>query len=86
MGCKNWGKTAGQEEAEVAQLIIEYDPEPPIQAGCPRKASGVVRNKAKAERARLSQNARNDMSALTIRWRTKTDRSDLPGIPSCTAP
>ena len=29
---------AGREAAEVAQLIIEYDPQPPFNSGTPNKA------------------------------------------------
>ena len=70
-----FGEIASQEEAEVAQLIIEYDPQPPFDAGHPSKASEIVRHKAKAEMARLSRNPRNYVSALKILWRTAIDRS-----------
>ncbi len=64
-----------QEEAEIAQLLIEYDPQPPFQAGHPSKASDVVRSKAKAEMSRLSRNPRDYVSVLKILWRTAIERS-----------
>ena len=70
-----FGEIAGQEEAEVAQLIIEYDPQPPFHAGHPSKASEIVRNRAKAEMARLSKNPRSYVSVLTILWRNAIERS-----------
>ena len=70
-----FGEIAGQEEAEIAQLIIEYDPKPPFNAGHPSKASDTVRTKAKAEMARLSKNPRNYISVLKILWRNAIDRS-----------
>jgi transcriptional regulator GlxA family with amidase domain len=37
------GEIAGREAAEIAQLMIEYDPQPPFTSGHPSKASEVVR-------------------------------------------
>jgi transcriptional regulator GlxA family with amidase domain len=70
-----FGEIAGQEEAEVAQLIIEYDPRPPFNAGHPSKASEIVRNRAKAEMTRLSKNPRSYVSTAKILWRIAIDRS-----------
>lgn len=70
-----FAEIAGQEEAEIAQLIIEYDPQPPFNAGHPSKASDTVKTKAKAEMARLSKNPRNYISVLKILWRNAIDRS-----------
>ena len=53
---------AGQEAAEVAQLMIEYDPHPPFNSGHPSKATEAVREKAAAELARLARNPRDLIS------------------------
>lgn len=42
------GKVAGDEAAKEAQLCIEYDPQPPYDAGAPSKASPAVIEKARA--------------------------------------
>ena len=36
------GKTAGDDAAKAAQLCIEYDPQPPYDAGSPSKAGAAV--------------------------------------------
>jgi len=41
------GEIAGQERAEAIQLVIEYDPHPPFDAGHTSKASEPVRKLAK---------------------------------------
>jgi hypothetical protein len=41
------GEIAGRERAEAIQLIIEYDPHPPFDAGHMRKASEPVQNLAR---------------------------------------
>ncbi|WP_031481056.1 DJ-1/PfpI family protein [Streptomyces bicolor] len=38
MGLTLVGKIAGDEHAQAVQLLIEYDPQPPYDAGSPRKA------------------------------------------------
>ena len=38
---------AGQESAEAIQLVIEYDPQPPFDAGAPHKAQEAVAKQAK---------------------------------------
>jgi hypothetical protein len=42
------GKIAGDDAAKEAQLCIEYDPQPPYDAGAPSKAGPVVTEKARA--------------------------------------
>ncbi len=42
------GKIAGDEAAKAAQLCIEYDPQPPYDAGAPSKAGAAVIEKARA--------------------------------------
>ena len=70
-----FGEIAGQEAAEVAQLMLEYDPLPPFNAGHPSKASDHVREKAAAELARLARNPRDFISVPKIVWRRAIDRS-----------
>ena len=41
------GELAGQERAETIQLYIEYDPQPPFDAGHPSKASKAVVDNAR---------------------------------------
>lgn len=42
------GKIAGDEAAKAAQLSIEYDPQPPYDAGAPSKAGEAVLARARA--------------------------------------
>jgi len=70
-----FAEIAGQEAAEVAQLMIEYDPRPPFNAGHPSKASEPVRERAAAELTRLARNPRDLISAPKIVWRRAIDRS-----------
>ena len=70
-----FGEIAGREEAEVAQLELEYDPRPPFDAGHPSKASARVRSKAEAELARHARNPRDLISVPKILWRRAIDRS-----------
>lgn len=70
-----FAEIAGQEDTEIAQLILEYDPQPPFHAGHPSKASDIVRRKAKAEMARLSKNPRNYISVMKLLWRSAIERS-----------
>ena len=70
-----FGEIAGREAAEVAQLLLEYDPQPPFDAGHPSKANDAVRAKAEAELARFGKNPRNIVSIPKILWRRAIDRS-----------
>jgi hypothetical protein len=36
------GKACGEEVAQAIQLGIEYDPQPPFDAGSPQKAPGAI--------------------------------------------
>lgn len=69
------GEIAGQEAAEIAQLMIEYDPRPPFNSGHPSKATKTVREKASAELARLAWNPRDFISVPKILWHQAIDRS-----------
>lgn len=72
----------GQERAEIVQLLIEYDPAPPVDSGHPSKASTAVFKAAKAEMIRDGKNIRNTVSVPTILWRTAINkvRSKYKGI------
>lgn len=47
-------RVAGEEEAQVIQLITEYDPRPPFDAGSVRKATPAVVEHAKRRMAELA--------------------------------
>ena len=70
-----FAEIAGREAAEIAQLIIEYDPHPPFDSGHPSKATEAVRQRAAAELARLARNSRDFISVPKILWRQAIDRS-----------
>jgi transcriptional regulator GlxA family with amidase domain len=61
---------AGLERAEIIQLQIEYDPEPPVDAGHPSKASQRVYRTARSEMLRRVRNPRNALSVPLVLWRT----------------
>ena len=70
------GEIAGQEKAEVAQLMIEYDPQPLFHSGHPSKAGERVSQIAATELARLARNPRILMSISKILWRRAISRSN----------
>ncbi|MCW5642717.1 MAG: hypothetical protein KIT63_11520 [Rhodoferax sp.] len=59
----------GRERAEMTQLILEYDPQPPFEAGHPRKAAATVVNAARAEMQHRARNRRNAVSVPVFLWR-----------------
>jgi len=59
----------GQERAEIIQLSIEYDPQPPVNAGHPSKASEKVYKMAKKEMLADSKNIKNIINVPTVLWR-----------------
>jgi transcriptional regulator GlxA family with amidase domain len=58
------GEICGRERAEVVQLLIEYDPQPPFNAGHPNKASQHVFETAKAEMFSRSQKPIQGLSVI----------------------
>lgn len=58
----------GQQRAEVIQLLIEYDPMPPVDAGHPSKASKSVYHIAKAEMLKHAKNRQNIISIPRLLW------------------
>lgn len=59
----------GQERAEIIQLIVEYDPMPPIDSGHPTKASQSVHKSARVQMLKEIRNPRNAISVPAILWR-----------------
>ena len=59
-----------QERAEVIQLLIEYDPQPPVDSGHPTKATKRVYEIANSELLKAAKNPRNAISVPQIIWRT----------------
>jgi transcriptional regulator GlxA family with amidase domain len=53
LGLQVMAEICGRERAEIIQLLIEYDPRPPFDAGHITKASGTVIAAARAEMERL---------------------------------
>ncbi|WP_280302353.1 DJ-1/PfpI family protein [Nocardia abscessus] len=75
------GETFGAEQAETAQLIIEYDPQPPYDAGHVGKASRAVRLAATAQQARtviepdnLGEFAKLSAAVPQLAWRAAVRR------------
>ena len=68
------GELCGQERAEVIQLLIEYDPQPPFGSGHPSKASKTVFDIARVEMLERAKNPRNAISAPLILWRKVLER------------
>jgi hypothetical protein len=48
---------AGEEAAKKAQLCIEYDPQPPFDAGAPSKAGPALVEKTRADVMKAVQRA-----------------------------
>ena len=59
----------GQERAEVIQLSIEYDPQPPVNAGHPSKASEKVYKIAKREMIADAKNIKDVINVPTVLWK-----------------
>jgi putative intracellular protease/amidase len=47
------GRIAGDEQAKMVQLAIEYDPQPPYDSGAPSKASASVLERSRAHVAEV---------------------------------
>lgn len=59
----------GKETAERIQLMLEYDPQPPQDAGHMNKAPLAVAAAARSEMARLSRNPMNAVAVGKVAWR-----------------
>ncbi|HEX5881780.1 MAG TPA: DJ-1/PfpI family protein [Actinomycetota bacterium] len=62
------GQIAGREHAETIQLYIEYDPQPPLHAGHPSKASKAVVGSAKTLGRRIASNPSEVPAVQQIAW------------------
>lgn len=62
-------KLHGEAMAQKIQLLIEYDPMPPVDAGHPSKAPKEVMQVAKKEMILAAQNKRNVITVPKILWR-----------------
>jgi transcriptional regulator GlxA family with amidase domain len=61
------GRLLGDEQAEMAQLLIEYDPRPPYDAGHMSKAGKALALKARLKMNRIAAaNPRNLLSVPKI--------------------
>ena len=58
----------GKEQAEIIQLLIEYDPMPPVDSGHPSKASKTVYKQAKEIMLHEAKNKKNIISVPKILW------------------
>lgn len=64
----------GPETAQITQLLIEYDPQPPFDAGHTSKAPASIVKAAKKKMLALSLNPRDLISAPTILLRRMRDK------------
>ena len=48
----------GRDAAQLVQLLIEYDPQPPFDAGSPDKAPPQIVSTAREEFRKLNQHAK----------------------------
>ena len=65
---------AGKERAEIVQLAIEYDPQPPYHSGYPTKATKLVFEITKREMTSNAGNIRHVVSIPKVLWHTTLDR------------
>jgi transcriptional regulator GlxA family with amidase domain len=68
------GEIAGRERAETIQLYIEYDPQPPFDAGHPSKASKAVLDNATALSRRIALNPSELRAVPVVAWRRALDK------------
>lgn len=64
------GEICGRERAGIVQLALEYDPQPPYDAGRPAKVSAAVCEAAKKEMLERAKNPRNRLSGFSRISRT----------------
>lgn len=67
-------KLHGEAVAQKIQLVIEYDPMPPVDSGHPSKAPTEVMKIARKEMILAAQNRKNVIAVPTILWRTALDK------------
>lgn len=74
LGLALFGEICGRDRAEIAQLLIEYDPEPPFDSGHMSKARPEIAKQAIAEMTERAKNPRNALSLPTVLWRRTIDK------------
>lgn len=68
------GEIDGREQAETIQLYIEYDPQPPFDAGHPGKAGKTVTDNARTLGRRIAVNPAEVRAVSTIAWQRVLDK------------
>ncbi|GIF16577.1 DJ-1/PfpI family protein [Actinoplanes teichomyceticus] len=63
------GEIAGRDHAEMIQLYIEYDPQPPFDAGHPSKAREEIFDRAKRLGRQIAMSPGEFRAAATVAWR-----------------
>jgi transcriptional regulator GlxA family with amidase domain len=63
------GEIAGRDHAEMVQLFIEYDPQPPFDAGHPSKARKEIFDRANHLGRKISMSPGEFKAAATVAWR-----------------
>ena len=76
------GEIAGRQHAEMIQLYIEYDPQPPFDAGHPSKASEAVLTRAKALGRSIGVNPAEIRALPVVAWRRVLDRFRARRVPA----
>lgn len=74
LGLRVVAEICGRKRAEMTQLLIEYDPQPPFDVGHPTKATADLLAAAHTEMKKISKNPRNLVSIPKILWRQAIDR------------
>jgi transcriptional regulator GlxA family with amidase domain len=69
------GEIAGRDHAELVQLYIEYDPQPPFDAGHPSKARKEIFERANKLGRQISMTPGEFKAVATVAWRRMLQRS-----------
>ncbi|WP_437724940.1 DJ-1/PfpI family protein [Sorangium sp. So ce861] len=67
-GLRIAAKMRGEEAAQTAQLVMEYDPAPPFQAGSPESAPAAVVEGLRARIAQPLAQAKEAAEQAAVRW------------------
>ncbi|WP_405136110.1 DJ-1/PfpI family protein [Nocardia sp. NBC_01388] len=68
------GEIAGTEAAQMVQLGIEYDPQPPFDTGHPDKASAELLRKTRLEMTKIAARPRIPLDVATVFWNLTLNR------------
>ncbi|GAA4589062.1 transcriptional regulator GlxA family with amidase domain [Actinoplanes octamycinicus] len=68
------GEIAGRDHAEMVQLFIEYDPQPPYDAGHPSKARTEIFDRANTMGRRIAATPGEFKAVATVAWRRVLQR------------